>query len=64
MMKLIIFGAIGLYVFGVWKFWRNFNRTNFNRTLGTKVAMSLLWPALYIVNASYRQNFHRTLGGD
>jgi hypothetical protein len=43
--------------------WRNFDRTQFNRTLGTKITMSAFWPVLYIVNAAYRQNFHRSLRG-
>jgi hypothetical protein len=63
MLNFLIFGSLGLYIYGAWKCWRNFDRTNFNRTLGTKVVMSLFWPALYVANGSYRQNFHRTLRG-
>jgi hypothetical protein len=63
MTNFIIFGLVGGYVYGVWRFSTNFNRTNFERNLGTKIALSILWPVLYIVNGSYRQNFNRTLSG-
>jgi hypothetical protein len=60
-MSFIVFGLVGGYIYGVWRFSTNFERTNFDRNLGTKISLSILWPVLYIVNSSYRQNFNRTL---
>jgi hypothetical protein len=63
MQTFIVCGLVGGYVYGVYKFSRNFNRTNFQRSLGTKIVLALLWPVLYVGNGSYRQNFNRTLSG-
>ena len=63
MIKLIMFGLIALYIGGIWKFWRGFTRTNFAQTLPNRVALSLLWPALFIANPSYRSNFRRAVKG-
>lgn len=61
MWKLLIFGALVVYVGGAWKFWTGFNRTHFNQTLLNRIGLSLLWPALFATNASYRRNFRRAL---
>ena len=45
------------------KFWQGFERTNFNRSLVNRLSLSLLWPALFVVNPSYRRNFNRALKG-
>jgi hypothetical protein len=63
MTKLIILGLIVVYVGGAWKFWKGFSRTNFNPTLVNRLGFSLLWPALYLVNESYRRNFKKALKG-
>jgi cell shape-determining protein MreD len=63
MLDLLILGALVVYFGGVWKFWTGFNRTHFNQTLLNRVGLSLLWPALFAVNASYRRNFRRALKG-
>ncbi|MDJ0732480.1 MAG: hypothetical protein QNJ47_00075 [Nostocaceae cyanobacterium] len=63
MTDLIIFGLIVVYVGGVWKFWSGFERTNFNRTFVNRLKLSLLWPALFIANKSYRRNFRKALKG-
>ncbi|QOV24431.1 hypothetical protein [Anabaenopsis elenkinii] len=63
MTKLIIFGLIVVYVGGVWKLWNGFERTNFNQTLSNRLSLSLLWPALFIANKSYRRNFRKALKG-
>jgi hypothetical protein len=63
MLKLLIFGALVVYIGGVWKFWIGFNRTHFNQTLPNRVGLSLLWPVLFTVNSSYRRNFKRALKG-
>jgi hypothetical protein len=62
-MSLIIFGLVGGYVYGVFRFATNFNRTNFQGNIVMKTGLAILWPVLYIVNGSYRQNFNRTLSG-
>ncbi|MBD2499182.1 hypothetical protein [Anabaena azotica] len=63
MSKLIIFGLIVIYIGGVWKFWNGFSRTNFTKSLPNRIRLSLLWPALFIANPSYRRNFRRALKG-
>jgi hypothetical protein len=52
-----------IYVGGIWKFWKGFARTNFSPNLLTKIGLSLLWPALFIANKSYRKNFQKALKG-
>lgn len=61
--KVIVFGLILAYGFGVWKFWSGFRKTNFTQTLLNRIGLSLLWPALYIANPSYRRNFTKALKG-
>lgn len=59
---------IGIILFvvyggGVWKFWKGFSRTNFNKGLVNKLILSSLWPVLVIANKSYRKNFQKALKG-
>lgn len=63
MIKLLVFGLIVVYMGGVWKFWKGFERTNFNPSLPNRIGLSLLWPALFITNQSYRRNFRKALKG-
>ncbi|MBE9054116.1 hypothetical protein IQ243_27730 [Nostocales cyanobacterium LEGE 11386] len=63
MSNLIVFGLIVVYVAGIWKFWSGFERTNFSQTLPNRLGLSLLWPALFIANKSYRRNFRKALKG-
>jgi hypothetical protein len=63
MIKLLIFGLLGLYGYGAWRFWKGFERTNFNRNLPNRIALSLLWPALIVANPAYRKNFTKALKG-
>ena len=63
MMQLFILLGLGIYGYGVWKFWKGFERTNFSRSLPNRVALSLLWPALIVANKSYRRNFTKALKG-
>ena len=51
------------YLWGIWAFWRGFERTNFNPSLPNRLTLSLLWPVLLIANRSYRQNFQKALKG-
>lgn len=62
-MKLIIIALIAAYGYGAWKFWNGFDRTNFSQTLPNRIGLSLLWPALFITNKSYRRNFQKALKG-
>jgi hypothetical protein len=52
-----------VYAGGIYKFWSGFERTNFQRSLPNRLGLSLLWPALLIVNKSYRRNFRKALKG-
>lgn len=61
--NFFIFALIVVYASGVWKFWNGFRRTNFNPSLTNRIGLSLLWPALFISNQSYRQNFRKALKG-
>lgn len=54
---------IVVYVAGVWKFWTGFRRTNFSNSLTNRLVLSLLWPACFAANKSYRQNFRKALKG-
>jgi cell shape-determining protein MreD len=63
MPDIIVFLLILIYGGGIWKFWRGFDRTNFQRTFTNRLMLTLLWPALFITNKSYRQNFRKTLKG-
>ncbi|AMW31197.1 MULTISPECIES: hypothetical protein [Arthrospira] len=60
---LIPIALLIVYVGGVWKFWSGFGRTNFEKSFGNRVSLSLLWPILLISNRSYRQNFSKALKG-
>lgn len=60
MLQLAVLAAGFVYVYGVWKFWAGFNRTNFSNG---RLHLSLLWPVFLISNKSYRQNFNRALKG-
>ncbi|PSB04444.1 hypothetical protein [Merismopedia glauca] len=60
MSQLIIAVLGGIYLWGVWKFWTGFRRTNFQQG---RLPLSLLWPVLLIGNGSYRQNFRKALKG-
>ncbi|ALF54090.1 membrane protein [Nostoc piscinale CENA21] len=56
---ILLVGYVGLG----WKFWNGFTRTNFTPSLPNRIALSLLWPVLFIVNPSYRRNFRKALKG-
>jgi hypothetical protein len=60
---LVVLALVGIYGFGVLKFWRGFERTSFERTFGNRVILSLLWPVLFVANPSYRKNFTKALKG-
>ncbi|XWK86446.1 MAG: hypothetical protein U7127_19795 [Phormidium sp.] len=62
MVKLILLVLVVGYVAGVWKFWTGFERTNFQRSLPTRICLALLWPAL-MWNKSFRRNFTKALKG-
>jgi len=60
MVNIIILLAVVGYVYGAYKFWTGFRRTNFSEG---RVPLALLWPVLVIANKSYRQNFTKALKG-
>jgi hypothetical protein len=60
---VITFLLLVAYGWGVWKFWKGYDRTNFQASLVSKVTLALFWPALLIVNKSYRKNFQKALRG-
>ena len=62
-MSLIVFGLLVVYIGGAWKFWKGYNRTQFNRTMSDKIRLSLLWPGLFALEPSYRKNFRKALKG-
>lgn len=63
MSQLIVLILSIVYFGGVWKFWQGFRRTNFNPSLPNKLALAMLWPALFVANRSYRKNFQKALKG-
>lgn len=63
MSKILLFALIGIYGYGVWRFWTGFSQTSFSPNLPNKLILSLLWPALIVANKSYRQNFTKALKG-
>lgn len=61
--KLIGVLLVAVYFWGAWKFWKGFTRTNFDRSLPNRIKLALLWPALIVMNPSYRKNFQKALRG-
>ncbi|MBU7587160.1 MAG: hypothetical protein KAF91_30660 [Nostoc sp. TH1S01] len=61
--SLILFLLLVGYAGLGWKFWSGFTRTNFTPSLPNRIALSLLWPVLFIANKSYRRNFRKALKG-
>jgi hypothetical protein len=57
---LLKIALVGIYVWGVWKFWTGFHRTQFSQG---RIYLALLWPIFLIANKSYRRNFTRALKG-
>jgi hypothetical protein len=51
------------YIWGGWKFWKGYKNTNCQPSLSNRLLLSLFWPALWIANKSYRQNFQKALKG-
>jgi len=52
-----------VYVGGIWKFLSGYSQTNFSRSFLTRITLSLLWPALLVINPAYRKNFQKALKG-
>ncbi len=64
LMQAVVIGIlIVTYIGGLWKFWQGYNRTNFQPSFLQRISLTLLWPALLIVNKSYRKNFQKALRG-
>jgi hypothetical protein len=58
-----LIGLVAAIVYGggIWKFWKGFHRTNFEKSFGNQIILSILWPVLLIANKSYRKNFTKAL---
>ncbi len=63
MVKLLGIVLVIVYIWGCIKFWQGFKRTNFVPTFANRLLLAAFWPALLIVNKSYRQNFQKALKG-
>jgi hypothetical protein len=63
MLSFIMFALVVIYVGGIWKFSTGFGRTNFDKTLVNRIMLASLWPALFMINPSYRRNFKKALKG-
>jgi cell division protein FtsW (lipid II flippase) len=63
MVKLLVIIIVVGYGWGAWKLWTGFKRTNFEPSLPNRIVLSLLWPALFVFNQSYRKNFQKALKG-
>nr|WP_013321699.1 hypothetical protein [Gloeothece verrucosa]ADN13592.1 conserved hypothetical protein [Gloeothece verrucosa PCC 7822] len=63
MVKLIGILVLVVYLGGIWKFSKGYSNTNFNRSLPTRLMLSLLWPVLLVMNPAFRQNFTKALKG-
>lgn len=59
-MKLVIFLLFTAYLVGAWKFWTGFRRTNFQQN---RLGLTVMWPVLFMINPSFRNNFQRALKG-
>lgn len=57
---LLVFGLAGAYGWGVWKFSSGFKHTHYAQG---RLSLAFLWPLLYVVNGSYRENFQKALRG-
>jgi hypothetical protein len=62
-MNFITLILLLVYGGGFWKFWKGYDRTNFERGLQKKMTLSLLWPILFVTNPGYRRNFQKALKG-
>ncbi|BBN10112.1 hypothetical protein MPTK1_5g01120 [Marchantia polymorpha subsp. ruderalis] len=50
-----------IYLAGASRFWSGFNRTTYTNATPTKVALTALWPALYVASKAYRANFKKAV---
>ncbi|KAL2649361.1 hypothetical protein R1flu_017489 [Riccia fluitans] len=50
-----------IYIAGASRFWSGFNRTTYTNSTSTKVALTALWPALYVASKAYRANFKKAV---
>ncbi len=59
-MSLIKLLLLLAYLYGAWRFWRGFSKTNYG---DRRFVLSLLWPILLLASSSYRENYRRALRG-
>ncbi len=60
---LVVVALVIVYAGGLIKFWRGYQRTNFQPGFVNRLFLAVLWPALLVVNKAYRQNFQKALKG-
>ena len=60
-MKIFAFVLVAIYIFGVVRFLKGFNKTSFTQN---HLPLALLWPLLFIINDNYRRNFTKALKGN
>ncbi len=63
MPQLLLLVLVVGYGGGIWKFWSGYPNTNFTGGVINRLMLTLLWPPLFVVSKSYRQNFNRALKG-
>eukprot|EP00192_Tetraselmis_astigmatica_P015446 CAMPEP_0117682304 /NCGR_PEP_ID=MMETSP0804-20121206/19571_1 /TAXON_ID=1074897 /ORGANISM="Tetraselmis astigmatica, Strain CCMP880" /LENGTH=163 /DNA_ID=CAMNT_0005492373 /DNA_START=93 /DNA_END=584 /DNA_ORIENTATION=+ len=50
-----------LYFAAAVKFWAGYSRTVYSQAMTTKLALTALWPVLFVVNETFRQNFKKAM---
>ncbi|KAL3701574.1 hypothetical protein R1sor_019596 [Riccia sorocarpa] len=50
-----------IYITGASRFWSGFRRTTYSESAPTKLALTALWPALYVASKVYRENFKKAV---
>lgn len=50
-----------LYAAGASRFWSGFKRTTYSDSAPNKVALTALWPALFIASGAFRSNFKKAV---
>jgi hypothetical protein len=63
-MTFLYIGLTVVYLGGAWTFWKGFSRTQFSRSIVTRVGFAALWPVLFAANKNFRKNFNKALRGD
>ncbi|KAK9817280.1 hypothetical protein WJX72_012181 [[Myrmecia] bisecta] len=49
------------WAFGAVKFWAGYHKTSFEEDQKKRMALTALWPLLFVASQNYRQGFRRAL---